>query len=71
MEWLEFSRWSPEVERQLAQQAARIGAVAERRASLTRRVRAGATTVSSVYRLTAMLREYPRTNPWGHPATES
>ncbi|MCE9671310.1 hypothetical protein LY474_26240 [Myxococcus stipitatus] len=71
MEWLEFPRWSPEVERQLTQQAARMGAVAARRASPTRRPRASATTVATVYRLNAMLREYPRSNPWGHPATES
>ncbi|MFY2561832.1 hypothetical protein ACN469_29820 [Corallococcus terminator] len=70
MEWLEFSRWSPEVERQLAQQAARLGAAAALGASLTRRVRVSA-TVAAAYRLSAMLREYPRTNPWGHPVSES
>lgn len=69
MEWLEFSRCSPEVERQLVQQAARLGATATRGGSPTRRLRARA-SVSTVYRLSAMLREYPRTNPWGHPSSE-
>ncbi|QSQ15364.1 hypothetical protein [Myxococcus landrumensis] len=69
MEWLEFSRWSPEVERQLAQQVARLGATAACGTSPTRRLRARA-SVATVYRLNAMLREYPRTNPWGHPSSE-
>ncbi|MCP3141985.1 hypothetical protein [Pyxidicoccus xibeiensis] len=69
MEWLEFPRWSPEVERQLSQQAARLGAALSRGALSARRTGTSA-TVAAAYRLSAMLREYPRTNPWGHPASE-
>ncbi len=67
MEWLEFPRWSPEVERQLALQAARLGAAVARR---TLHKPGMSATVAAAYRLNTMLREYPRTNPWGHPTTE-
>jgi len=69
MEWLEFSRWSPEVEQQLSMQAARLGASGHCRAASPRRPGAGA-TVSATCRLSTMLRQFPRTNPWGHPASE-
>lgn len=69
MEWLEFPRWSPEVERQLAMQAARLGAAISQGALSARRPGVSA-TVAAAYRLNAMLRAYPRTNPWGHPASE-
>lgn len=69
MEWLEFPRWSPEVERQLTMQAARLGAAMSRGAMAARRPAVSA-TVAAAYRLSAMLRAYPRTNPWGHPASE-
>lgn len=69
MEWLEFPRWSPEVERQLAMQAARLGAAMNRGAVSARKPGVSA-TVAAAYRLNTMLRSYPRTNPWGHPASE-
>jgi hypothetical protein len=67
MEWLEFPRWSPEVERQLAVQAARLGAAVARGPL---RQPGMSPTVAAAYRLSTMLREYPRTNPWGHPTKE-
>ncbi|MFP2958801.1 hypothetical protein ACLEPN_13380 [Myxococcus sp. 1LA] len=70
MEWLEFSCWSPEVERQLATQAARLGTFEHRDAQASRRPGAGA-TVSATCRLSTVLRQFPRTNPWGHPISES
>lgn len=69
MEWLEFSCWSPEVERQLAMQAARLGAALHQGAPQVRKTGVNA-TVAAAYRLNTMLREYPRTNPWGHPSSE-
>ncbi|MFP2926019.1 hypothetical protein ACLESO_12525 [Pyxidicoccus sp. 3LG] len=70
MEWLEFPRWSPEVERQLSQQAARLGATMSRGVLPARRP-AGSATVAAAYRLSAMLRvSPPHPNPWGHPASE-
>ncbi|MBZ4418563.1 hypothetical protein [Myxococcus sp. RHSTA-1-4] len=69
MEWFEFPRWSPEVERQLTMQAARLGAAINRGAVPGRKPGASA-TVAAAYRLNTMLREYPRTNPWGHPTSE-
>ncbi|WP_044890431.1 hypothetical protein [Myxococcus hansupus] len=70
MEWLEFTRWSPEVEQQLSMQAARLGAVDHPRTSAHRRPGSG-TTVSATCRLSTVLRQFPRTNPWGHPVSES
>jgi len=69
MEWLEFPRWSPEVERQLEMQAARLG-VAMNRGALSAPKTGGSATVAAAYHLNAMLRSYPRTNPWGHPTSE-
>ncbi|GEL68739.1 MULTISPECIES: hypothetical protein [Myxococcus] len=69
MEWLEFSRWSPEVEKQLAMQAARLGTFEHRGPQASRRS-AAATTVSATCRLSTVLRQFPRTNPWGHPISE-
>ena len=65
MEWLEFKRWSPEVEQLLAHQAARLSAtvrppVSPRRESDSTRAR----------RLEALLRQTPASNPWGHPVAE-
>ena len=68
MEWLEFGRWSPEVEQSLALQAARLSIAAQkpylpplpRPESASTRAR----------RLEALLRQSPTSNPWGHPVTE-
>ncbi len=65
MEWLEFKRWSPEVEQRLAHQAARLSAtvrppVLPERESASTRAR----------RLEALLRQTPASNPWGHPSAE-
>jgi len=66
MEWLEFARWSPEVEQLLAHQAARLSATLQppprppTHESVSTRAR----------RLEALLRQTPASNPWGHPAAE-
>jgi hypothetical protein len=67
MEWLEFNRWSHEVEQRLAQQTARLRGSA--------RQPPGNVIVESAearaHRLQTLLRQYTRTNPWGHPVAES
>lgn len=65
MEWLDFQRWSPEVQHQLALQAARLGKTAAHRDAS----RMTATELAA-HRLCTLLRKYARTNPWGHPASE-
>jgi hypothetical protein len=67
MEWLEFGRWSPEVEQSLAQQAARLSAAVRPHLppppspeSASARAR----------QLEALLRQSPASNPWGHPVAE-
>jgi hypothetical protein len=67
MEWLEFGRWSPEVEQSLALQAARLSVAAqpaypspEHPESASARAR----------RLETLLRQCPASNPWGHPVAE-
>jgi hypothetical protein len=66
MEWLEFSRWSPEVQQRLALQAARLSLAAQRSPSP-----ASAESASArAHRLEVLLRECSPTNPWGHPAAE-
>ncbi|CAM3278376.1 hypothetical protein G4177_33060 [Corallococcus sp. ZKHCc1 1396] len=65
MEWLEFKRWSPEVQHALALQAARLGQTAMH-AEPPRQ----SATMLAAHRLCTLLRQYPRTNPWGHPASE-
>jgi hypothetical protein len=63
MEWLEFSRLSPEVEQLLAHQAARLSATARPVVPTPNRENASA-------RLEALLRQTPASNPWGHPVAE-
>ncbi|MBU8897061.1 hypothetical protein DRW03_21945 [Corallococcus sp. H22C18031201] len=65
MEWLDFQRWSPEVQRKLALQVSRLErTVAYRRAAPVK----SASTLA--HRMCTLLRKYTRTNPWGHPASE-
>jgi hypothetical protein len=66
MEWLEFNRWSRDVEQRLTVQSAQLaGSV---------KPRPGNVHVESAearaHRLQTLLRHYPRTNPWGHPVAE-
>lgn len=65
MEWLEFARWSPEVEQRLAHQAARLRVTV--RPPLTPSHESASTRAR---RLEALLRQTPASNPWGHPAAE-
>ena len=64
MEWLEFNRWSQEVQQRLALQVARLNEVCQR---LPRTQ----VTAAQAYHLQSMLRRHPPTNPWGHPSAES
>lgn len=64
MEWLEFNRWSHEVQKSLSLQAARLHEVSQHLPKPT-------VTATQAYHLQSMLRRYPRTNPWGHPTAES
>jgi hypothetical protein len=66
MEWLEFSRWSPEVEQLLAHQAARLSATARPSLPPPRSENAG----TRARKLETLLRQTPASNPWGHPAAE-
>ncbi|HSP79534.1 MAG TPA: hypothetical protein VLQ93_13445 [Myxococcaceae bacterium] len=66
MEWLEFGRWSPEVEQRLAQQAARLSAVARSLLTPPRPESASA----RAHRLAELLKRAASTNPWGHPPAE-
>lgn len=66
MEWLEFRRMSQQVEHQLAEQAARLGAMtqeATRPATVEERQ-------EQARQLGELLRGYRATNPWGHPPSE-
>ena len=65
MEWLEFSRWSPEVEQLLAHQAARLSATIQPPHSQSRE-----SANTRARRLEALLRQTPASNPWGHPSAE-
>ncbi|MCI0571440.1 MAG: hypothetical protein L0Y66_11855 [Myxococcaceae bacterium] len=65
MEWLEFDRWSPEVEWALALQVARVVAT---RPSSQPTPRMDTRALAS--HLQSLLRTYPPTNPWGHPPGE-
>ncbi|HYO58454.1 hypothetical protein [Archangium sp.] len=65
MEWLEFGRWSPEVEQFLAHQAARLSATV--RPPLSPSCESAS---SRAQRLEALLRQTPASNPWGHPVAE-
>lgn len=67
MEWLEFGRWSPEVEQRLALQAARLSAVARPHRPPPPRPESASTRARA---LEDLLRRTPATNPWGHPAAE-
>ncbi|MGA9520494.1 MAG: hypothetical protein WBV82_03470 [Myxococcaceae bacterium] len=62
MEWLEFSRWSEDVTRDVA---ARI----EMQGDLERAKTQALTTTPDQKRaqLEALLRSHPASNPWGHP----
>jgi endo-beta-N-acetylglucosaminidase D len=65
MEWLEFGRWSPEVEQNLAYQAARLSLAAKPTASPS-----AENTSARARQLEALLKETPASNPWGHPVAE-
>jgi hypothetical protein len=67
MEWLEFGRWSPEVEQNLALQAARLSVAARPLLSSPRRPESSS---ARARQLEALLRQTPASNPWGHPAAE-
>ena len=67
MEWLEFGRWSPEVEQLLANQAARLSATAHPLVPSTP-ARENARILAQ--RLQTLLRQTPATNPWGHPVAD-
>jgi len=65
MEWLEFGRWSPEVEQNLAYQAARLSLAAKPTPSPRPE-----STSARARQLEALLKETPASNPWGHPVAE-
>ena len=64
MEWLEFNRWSQEVQQRLAMQVARLNEVSQHLPPTQ-------VTATQAYHLQSMLRRFPCTNPWGHPSAES
>jgi hypothetical protein len=66
MEWLEFGRWSPEVEQRLVLQAARLNVAARPNRPPPLPVSAS----TRARKLENLLRQAPATNPWGHPAAE-
>jgi hypothetical protein len=66
MEWLEFSRWTPEVQQRLAQQAARLSAVAHPPLP-SRPPESGD---ARARRLARLLQQCATSNPWGHPPAE-
>jgi hypothetical protein len=66
MEWLEFGRWSPEVEQQLAHQAERLSITARLPPHPQRPENAS----SQAIRLAVLLRRTSASNPWGHPVAE-
>ncbi|HEX8819637.1 MAG TPA: hypothetical protein VF794_06905 [Archangium sp.] len=67
MEWLEFSQWSPEVEQNLAHQAARLSVTAKSDLLPSPRPESVSTRA---HQLEALLRQTPAYNPWGHPVAE-
>jgi hypothetical protein len=67
MEWLEFGRWSPEVEQSLAIQAARLSVTVKPELALSPRPES---TSTRARQLEALLKETPASNPWGHPVAE-
>jgi hypothetical protein len=67
MEWLEFGRWSPEVERSLAHQAARLSLTAKPVLAPSPRPES---LVARAHQLEALLKRTPASNPWGHPVAE-
>jgi hypothetical protein len=66
MEWLEFGRWSPEVEQSLAIQAVRLSVAARPLPAAQRPENA----LTRARRLEVLLRQTPASNPWGHPVAE-
>jgi hypothetical protein len=67
MEWLEFGRWSPEVEQTLAIQAVRLSVAAQPVLPLTQRPESSSARARE---LETLLRQTPASNPWGHPVAE-
>ncbi len=67
MEWLEFGRWSPEVEKRLARQAVRLSIAAQPSRPPAQHPESAS---ARARRLEALLRQTPASNPWGHPAAE-
>jgi hypothetical protein len=67
MEWLEFGRWSPEVEQFLALQATRLSVVAHPNLPPPPRPESASTRARA---LESLLRQTPATNPWGYPAAD-
>ena len=64
MEWLEFNRWSQDVQKSIALQVARLNEVSVRLPKTQ-------VTATQAYHLQSMLRRHTATNPWGHPSAES
>ncbi|KFE70351.1 hypothetical protein [Hyalangium minutum] len=64
MEWLEFNRWSPDVQTRIALQVARLNEVSVHLPKTQ-------VTATQAYHLQSMLRRHASTNPWGHPSAES
>ncbi|HYH96157.1 hypothetical protein [Hyalangium sp.] len=64
MEWLEFNRWSQDVQKSIALQVARLSEVSQHLPKTQ-------VTATQAYHLQSMLRRHPPTNPWGHPSAES
>lgn len=62
MEWLEFSRWSDEVMRDVV---ARMGAQGELERAKAKAL--AQTPAQKREQLEALLRTHPASNPWGHP----
>jgi len=67
MEWLEFGRWSPEVEQSLALQAARLSVTVKPELAPSPRPESNR---ARARQLEALLRQTPASNPWGHPVAE-
>ena len=64
MEWLEFNRWSQDVQKSIALQVARLNEVSVH-------LPKPQVTATQAYHLQSMLRRHAPTNPWGHPSAES
>jgi hypothetical protein len=66
MEWIEFNRWSRDVEQRLAVQSAQLSNSVQLDSGKAQPESAEA----RAHRLQMLLQHYPRTNPWGHPVAD-